>query len=700
MISPKDLAANRAPALYSPKPVMRRGTWRSLITITTLLTTCVLGLPALNAACGEKKGAIMLAVTTDMKAPKDVNVVSVAIQVGPEIKYNFVGRVTPEGEVLLPATLAIAEPDDPTAPIKIRVIAFKDTKARVLRDVTTTVPRDGRVALLRMPLSFVNDGSAVGELPLANLPGLATKSWTSGSDGIIRVADLRLHPLDSFNPFGAEVVSACADPDQTMIDGECASSHVDSAALPDFDTSLVTRPDGKCFDCGDCFGGWREVQVDLASCTFAKGGDVTNVTLVTHDLGDCNLTTGNCFVPVDKEEGIESGWKDEGSSIRLPKGVCKKLREGARLGVVGGNACDAKSARFPVCLGQGAIPNLDAGADADASADFDVDANDTGPQLLAGADRASGIVAFPDRIYYSSRDGFFVVTKTQGQPQLLAGSPAPPTVGGWLVARSATDVVFANAVFGSNTPNEKLAYVYSGNTLNPISFTVATTQHLTSTALSATTAFYGFSDSSPYGEVWQSGLTGGNASGGSSPINNPKSLSYSSAQSGKLWAGTAGGDAFLCDAPPITNCPAPVLVDSVNSLPVEGIATTDDDTTKAFALTTDGIFSVAYAGSVGASTRLVTGDFTGITDQSGIYYARGLSATNKCAFYASPNGLEYITRDKSATGVLASFGGRRVLSVYAPIFAGQKDQHVYFTLFEQTASLGGAYRVKMPAVCL
>ena len=139
------------------------------------LTLCAAAVLAVAAgpglACGEKKGGLMLAVTTDMLAPKDVNVVSVSIQVGPQIKYNFIGRVTPEGEVLLPATLAIIEPDDPNAAIRVRVIAFKETKPRVLRDVTTTSPRAGRIALLRMPLSFINDDSATGALPSGQRPG-------------------------------------------------------------------------------------------------------------------------------------------------------------------------------------------------------------------------------------------------------------------------------------------------------------------------------------------------------------------------------------------------------------------------------------------------------------------------------------------------------------------------------------------------
>src|SRR4051812_37702358 len=82
-------------------------------------------LPSLPACSGDDKSAIMLAISTDMLAPKDVNAVGVTVFTDDKVKFNVIGRVTPEGEVLLPATLAIAEPDSPNATIRIRVIAFQ-----------------------------------------------------------------------------------------------------------------------------------------------------------------------------------------------------------------------------------------------------------------------------------------------------------------------------------------------------------------------------------------------------------------------------------------------------------------------------------------------------------------------------------------------------------------------------------------------
>src|SRR5258706_9804450 len=96
--------------------------WRSGVCAAVLI-----GLPVVaSVACAGKKGGLIMAVSTDMKAPKDVSIVSITISTNNTIKHNFIGRVTPDGEVKIPATLAIAEPDDPNASIRIRVVAFQE----------------------------------------------------------------------------------------------------------------------------------------------------------------------------------------------------------------------------------------------------------------------------------------------------------------------------------------------------------------------------------------------------------------------------------------------------------------------------------------------------------------------------------------------------------------------------------------------
>jgi hypothetical protein len=355
---------------------------------------------ALVGACGEKKGALILAINTDMKAPKDVNAVSVTVSTNGAIKHSFIGRVTPQGEVLLPATLAIVEPDDSAASIRIRVIAFQERKPRVLRDVRTTVPREGRTALLRIPLNFVNDGSTKSaDLPANVLPApnpgtgpTMPVGGSSGSSGTSGGGDNFPGGAADFDFFGA-FQPECPDVDnQTFIDGECKDNFVDPAVLPDYEDTLVYGSGGpedtsNCFQVASCFqgasaiqegggsdispapadggtgsgdGGVREmtftpqaISLNRSSCTIALNGadpSQLNLAIVTNDTGEC-VKEGECYIPIDQGA---SGWRVENGSVQLPRVVCTLLGKGLRLFQTT-NVCKAKTESQPICRPKPAV---------------------------------------------------------------------------------------------------------------------------------------------------------------------------------------------------------------------------------------------------------------------------------------------------------------------------------------------------------
>jgi hypothetical protein len=218
--------------------------------------------------------------------------------------------------------------------VRVRVIAFKDRKALVLREALTTVPRDGRISLLRLPLSFLNIDSVQGTIADTDLPPVAqTKTATLAP----RSFGFPLQPT-SFDPFGPGIVPACNDPEQTFVDGECAPARIDSAVLPDFEPSLVASPaPGACFDPVACAAGWREAKVEVdaqGNCSAPKDDrSIDNVTLLTQDYGACN-DDGRCFIPLDKTDG----WREENGRIVLPRGVCRKVltQKTAELGFAAG----------------------------------------------------------------------------------------------------------------------------------------------------------------------------------------------------------------------------------------------------------------------------------------------------------------------------------------------------------------------------
>ena len=387
-----------------------------------LLATGLVG-TAIAGACAEPKGAIMLAINTDMRAPKDVNAVSVSISTNGAIKHSFIGRVTPQGDVLLPATLAITEPEDKSASIRIRVMAFQDRKPRVLRDIRTTVPTGGRTALLRIPLNFVNDASAVGEqLPPGVVPdavpgtgGTPTGGAGGGDGGGQGVADFDF--FGSFQP-------PCDDiQNQTIIDGECKDSFVDAESLPDFTSEEEQLGNstvvGSCFELARCFAisasvdgpaldgsapaipqpppeagagsapdpdaggdggkaGFKSfglrpsaVVLDRNTCVLDLGGADParlNLALVTPETGEC-VRPGECYVPIDRGP---AGWKDENGRVQLPRFVCALLdKKNLRL-ATSTDVCAAKLDSNPICtpkVGE-VLPNADpdAATPADAAA--------------------------------------------------------------------------------------------------------------------------------------------------------------------------------------------------------------------------------------------------------------------------------------------------------------------------------------------
>ena len=343
-------------------------------------------LAAVVGACADKKGAVMLAINTDMRAPKDVNAVSITISTNGAIKHSFIGRVTPQGEVLLPATLAIVEPDDASATIRIRVMAFQDRRPRVLRDIRTTVPTGGRTALLRIPLNFVNDGMVVGpNLPAGIVPdpapgtggetppggtssGGANGGGTSGSGGTSgtsgtsgstadggtsgsggtsgAVADAGTNAGSTSGDgsqfgttagdfdFNAAFQPPCNPPDghlenQTIIDGECADNYVDPATLPDFDPGQIgdSTDVGSCFDLAKCFAGAVAIG-DMTGTDMGGDGGIA----APKDAG----ATGTDATPDAAAPAVDSGAKPlplpkdlRPSAVTLDRATCALQLNGA-----------------------------------------------------------------------------------------------------------------------------------------------------------------------------------------------------------------------------------------------------------------------------------------------------------------------------------------------------------------------------------
>lgn len=275
------------------------------------------------------------------------------------------------------------------------------------------MPRDGFVASLAIPLTFVNEGSASGTLPAAELPSkkapVATKSITLSGTG-------SLGPLDS-NPYDGTIGSTCG-PDDTMtvIDGECASSTIDSSTLPAFDPALIGSNDpGPCFDVATCFGtadhqnldpAAEVIEVDVSACRFPRDTRPNlNIGFATapgaSGRGEC--LGEKCIVPIDQG----SAWTDDGTFFVLSKGVCKKLQSGAAFlvrSVSANPACTTKTSSRSVC--QAGASSTDGGAGGDAGGGAE-----TLPVQVVKADHDSAIEITALGIYHAGPTGLLFLPR-------------------------------------------------------------------------------------------------------------------------------------------------------------------------------------------------------------------------------------------------------------------------------------------------
>lgn len=690
---------------------------------------CACALTTSVTACGEKKGGLMLAINTDMKAPKDVNVLTLSVLVNNQVKVNYQGRITPDGTVLLPATVALAEPSDPNASIRIRVVAFQERKARVLRDVRTTIPTGGRVALLRIPLNFVNDGSGTGELPVGTViddkPIKDTGGASDAGGGGSSSGDLgSSFGAGELNPY--EIVASACPVDQTIIDGECQDDYVDSSKLPDYDENLVGRGDdpGVCFDAKRCFAGaapvvfgegndtgggeepvpgerdasaplvdagadgkdffQRSVTLDVASCAVnLNGADPSklNLALVTPDTGEC-LRPNECYVPLDKGPG---GWAEDGGRVQLPKFVCKLLSaKNLRLFASEGT-CAAKTESNPICAetagaagdgGAGVIDASVAGAQRIISEPFTAAVAVTGAgELVFGGETRVGrypllgpgnAVAVPlPQGSPAGRQPWVITTAPGAFGVVLTAAPSPT---GWVLANPgdpAQAVAVGQGPLNGGSPVEA-------------------------------------------GFVWAvGGATGGvfhstDVAVRFSGVPTSDATAIASLANGFLY-GTATGAVAGCDVE-LEICTSPLALDSRVDAFVP--APNAVDGVEGYVLTQDRIVHTRAAGS--GTTIDVLG--TRPTETAGIvdaekHYRRGIAVSplgRGCVFYTSKLGVEWADLGLTRSGVLVPIAQAKPALGIA-VGPGGDDASgqafVYYTIFAPDSDDGGVWRVPLPPEC-
>jgi hypothetical protein len=426
-------------------------------------------LATFDGGCSSRKqaGAVMLGFSTDLSVPKDVKTVGLYITASGKVihfgEYPAVEDESGKFLVRFPSTFAIVSNGNTSGPVRSQIVAYREnskggTIPFVLKESITTVPTD-RTVLLRMPLQWINKGG----ISNANV----------GTVGPSNQADATLR-TQSFTP-SILPQSECPQ-GQTLLDGDCGPIAVNAESLPTFREADVFgggTSDGKggtCFDVPSCFTKAypivTEERSDGSCWVSGTAKDVASLNLAletTNNEGICLGGAGDsapCYAVLDGRPGpspvdaFAPTWRVEGGQIRLPRGVCKRIKEGAATRLVGTATCAAKTETAPSCASwaltdpikrvQG-TPGLDLGSpitdgtvvadagsdaadgsleDLDAGNALDGDTKDSGNTVDAGAD--AGTDAGADAGVDSGFDAGFDSGFDAG---FDAGPPAPANVG-------------------------------------------------------------------------------------------------------------------------------------------------------------------------------------------------------------------------------------------------------------------------------
>jgi hypothetical protein len=288
------------------------------------LGALILGLGAAPSCTPIPVGETMIVLQTDLSLPKDVNKVTIEVLVrGDRRHFNTFEKLGDASSLQIPASLGLTLDvgTDASTPVTFRVTAFEDTKARVLREVVTTIPKD-RLVALKMPIQWL--------------------CW------------------DQVSPPDAEgnVASSCGE-GKTCIAGSCADNKVDPASLDDYSADQIfgggtgSNGDGTCFDVASCFDqGTDSPLVPSANgdCIINATED-TNVAIRVASAGICGEK--GCFVPLDAKS--EFGWQPglTSGTLKLPAAVCDRISNTHTASGVSvlkaSTSCPLKTNGIPAC---------------------------------------------------------------------------------------------------------------------------------------------------------------------------------------------------------------------------------------------------------------------------------------------------------------------------------------------------------------
>jgi len=365
-----------------------------------LFTAVAAGALGYQTACGSSREptAIFLGVSSDLVVTDDLDAVGLFVSVNGEVKHARVDAIRPGGELALPGSISILDPEDPATPVHIRVVGYKAQQVVSVRDAVSTVPPN-RISVLRLPIQWLSGGTKVS----------GKENRSSGTTPAAGNVKLKADPITSgdhfpeFAKYFQDLVLPCPT-NQTMVNGECKGLDVTSRLVATrggehvgqvFGGASGIGQDGRPFG-GACFPVARCFEKN-ESLSLAALGDDCSVPKSSVPTGRVNFgirrrscTKPECTIALDftpdPETATSPGWYEKGDRYYLPKAICDANgRRDQVTEVWVTTKCRSKVGASPTCgpwsavaEEEGELPSIgdyfggdggpsDAGADGDSS---------------------------------------------------------------------------------------------------------------------------------------------------------------------------------------------------------------------------------------------------------------------------------------------------------------------------------------------
>lgn len=265
---------------------------------------------------------IVAGVHTQMQVPRELSTIGVVVQSGGSLVHCLFHAVD-DGTVTLPSTLGMQPTDDPTIPVTVGVVGYREPPPPEQWDCLTGMPDVGpgdASILRRRRLPYAEERTLYLPMPLRHA-----------------------------------CVDQHCDEGETCIGGQCQAMELDPTTLADYLDGRVFGDESTCFDAELCVAPWASLPatvVDRAACVLEI--DPLETLGLEQGAGLNVIILHDDFTPevldLDPLEGFTIPDPSEPWRFQLAPSLCQsRYATGKITGVWASPLCPSKTPLQPLC---------------------------------------------------------------------------------------------------------------------------------------------------------------------------------------------------------------------------------------------------------------------------------------------------------------------------------------------------------------